>query len=265
MNPIMIFLPSLLIIGGVWAFFLEPNLICEEVIEVGLQKVSDQARALKIVQISDLHYQQTGLRERKLIRKLERIGPDYIFITGDLVDWTTKDLDGARSFFEKISKISPKKVFSVQGNHEHRHPKSLEVKKVIKQVGITILRNESVRLEEDIYLLGVDDPHWDFDDLNQAFRGVDLDAPKILLSHSPEVFRKVNDSNILVLTGHTHGGQINIPFLVNFFIPLKYDRQYRAGLYGQKNKWLYVNRGISTAVVPARINAFPEITVIRVK
>jgi hypothetical protein len=84
-----------------------------------------------------------------------------------------------------------------------------------------------------------------------------------MLAHSPEIFRRIKSQNIdLVLTGHTHGGQVNIPFITNFFLPVKYGRKYKSGLFKEDSTYLYVNRGVGTTLLPFRFNAPPEITLI---
>jgi len=261
----MLVIPILLITICCWAGIVEPNLIIEENLEVSLEELSQEVKELKFVQISDLHFFNFGFKEKTLIKKLNHIKPDYIFITGDLVDWSTKELEEAEEFFRKIVEIAPDKTFGAYGNHEHRHPKFLEVKRRIKQAGIKILNNESIWLEQGIYLVGVDDPHLEFSDLSKAFEGVDIEKPKILLAHSPEIFRDIAHNNILVLTGHTHGGQLNIPILVNYILPIKHDRKYKKGLFGKDFQWLYVNRGIGTTFLPFRLNALPELTIINLK
>jgi len=92
------------------------------------------------------------------------------------------------------------------------------------------------------------------------------DVPKILLAHSPEIFRKVKNKKIdLVLVGHTHGCQINIPFLCDFIVPLKYDKQYKRGLFKENGVYMYVNKGIGETFLPVRFNSPPEITLIELK
>ncbi|MEA3453106.1 MAG: metallophosphoesterase [Patescibacteria group bacterium] len=261
----MLSIPIILIGICLWAGVVEPNLILEENIEVGLEGLNQEMKELKFVHISDLHFFNFGFKEKSLIEKLNRIKPDYIFITGDLVDWSTQELEQAEEFFKKIADIAPDKTFGVYGNHEHRHIKFFEVRKRMKQAGIRILNNESVLLEQGIYLVGVDDPHSEMSDLPAAFNGIDMEKPKILLAHSPEIFREIECNNILVLAGHTHGGQINIPILVNYFLPMKYDTKYKSGLFNKSSQWLYVNRGIGTTFLPIRLNAFPELTIIKLK
>lgn len=252
--------------GFIWIFFIEPNLLLKikiEIILAGDLKTSN--KELKIAHISDIHFRYFGAREKKLIASLKEISPNYIFITGDLLDWTTENLSLTKDFLKELNSVAPGKLYGVYGNHEHRNKKIFQMKTFFKKSGLEILENESVFLEEGFYLIGVDDPHSNRDDLKKALSEIENQYPKILLAHSPGIFEKIEKKNILILAGHTHGGQINIPFLTEFVFPLKYDKKYKKGLFFENGKWLYVSRGIGTTFIPARLFSPPEITIINLK
>lgn len=251
--------------GFAWIFFIEPNLLLKTKTEIILAGDLKAPKELKIVHISDIHFRHFGAREKKLIASLKEISPDYIFITGDLLDWTTENLFLTEDFLKKLSFVAPGRIYGVYGNHEHRNKRISQIKAVFKKSGLKILENESVFLEESFYLIGADDPHSNRDDLKKALSGVENQYPKILLAHSPGVFKKIEQKNILILAGHTHGGQINIPILTEFVFPLKYDKKYKKGLFFEDEKWLYVTRGIGTTFIPARLFSPPEITIINLK
>lgn len=279
---IFLFLIVLIISIGLWAFFVEPNMIKVERVSIELEgknlaRTKTLARGLplspenlKIVQLSDLHSKNFGRKEKKLLGVLKDIEPDFIFITGDIVDWTTKDLASCQKFWQKLSQNYQGRVFGVLGNHEHLNPRFKDLLPLFKESGIEILNNRAKKITIDgdsFYLIGVDDPHLGYDDIEKAMAGMEeKETLKILLAHSPEIFRKVKDKDIdLVLTGHTHGGQVNIPVLVDFILPLKYDKKYKRGLFKDGKTYLYVNQGIGTTVLPFRFNAFPEVTLIQFK
>lgn len=226
----------------------------------------DSLKDLKILQISDLHLKEFGFREGKVLKIIKDIKPDFIFITGDIVDWMTKDFLGTEKFLRDLSIGNKDKIFAVFGNHDHRNNKFKTLQSVLKENGIQVLVNESRKLEISgsyFYLIGVDDPHLGYDDIDKATAEVKEDSFKILLAHSPEIFRKITDKKInLVLAGHTHGCQVGIPFLCDLFLPLKYDKKYKRELFEENSTFLYVNRGIGETFIPFRLNASPEITVI---
>jgi len=257
------------ILLGIWSFFVEPKIIKIEEVSIEIKNLPSSFKEIKIVHLSDFHSKNFGEREKKVLENLKQLNPDFIFITGDFVEWTTRDLNSCQYFWKELSKNYPKRIFGVLGNHEHRHPKFKIIKNLLAESGIEILDNKTKKIkknEDFIYLIGVDDPHEGYDNIEKAMEGIKNENPKILLAHSPEIFRKVKDKNIdLILVGHTHGGQINIPFIINFFLPLKYDKKYKSGLFKENSTYLYVNRGIGTTVLPIRLNAPPEITLIELK
>lgn len=258
-----------LVFASAWGFLIEPNLIRTEKISITATNTPDFLKDLKILQISDLHLKEFGLKEEKVLKIIGNIKPDFIFITGDIVDWTTRDFQGLEKFSEGLSNGYRDKIFVVFGNHDHRNNKFKTLRKVLEENGIVILDNESKKIEaggESFYLIGVDDPHLGYDDINKAAAGVEENSFKILLAHSPEIFRKITDKKInLVLAGHTHGCQVGIPVLCDLVIPLNYDKKYKRGLFEENSTYLYVNRGIGETLLPFRLNAPPEITIINFK
>lgn len=262
---ILLFAASLLIF--LWSFFIEPNIIKIEDIVLGFDDLPEGMENIKIAHISDIHSKKCGRREEKILQKLKETGADFIFITGDIVDWSDKDFASCLWFWKGISASFPNKVFGVYGNHDHKNSGFKKLKTFLQESGIIILTNESGRIftsaEDYFFLIGVDDPHLGFDKIEEAMIDVEENSFKILLAHSPEILRKMGSQKTeLVLVGHTHGGQIDIPFLIDFFLPLKYDKQYKKGLFEQGLGYMYVNRGIGTTFLPLRLNSFPEIALI---
>lgn len=264
----LLFILTLILI---WGFFIEPNIIKVEKIELEIKNLPPAFKGSKIIHISDLHSNNFGDRERKVLENLKQLNPDFIFITGDFINWTTEDLNSCQIFWKELTKNYPERVFGVLGNHEHRHRnlKLASIEKSLKESGIELLRNETKKIEKGsdfIYLIGIDDPHEKKDNIELAMTNLEGDAPKILIAHSPEIFRKLKEKDInLALVGHTHGGQVNIPLLINLFLPLRYDKKYKRGLFEEDSTYLYVNRGIGTTYLPARFNSIPEITLIELK
>ena len=260
------FLISFLVLAGIWGVFIEPNRIKVEKLSLKIKDLPSSFENLKILHLSDFHSCDFGQKEKKILKILSQLSPDFIFITGDIVDWSTRDFESCRKFWKELSKNYQGRTFGVYGNHDHRNKNFRDLDAFLKESKIEILNNESRIIEkgEDfIYLIGVDDPHLGYDNIENAMKGIESNTSKILLAHSPEIFRKIKEKDInLVLAGHTHGGQINIPFFSYFVLPLKYDKKYKSGLFEENSTYLYVSRGIGETVLPIRINAFPEVTLI---
>src|SRR5205814_10659934 len=150
------------------------------------------------------------------------------------------------------------------GNHDHRADTSL-LSSALEAAGITVLVNRAVRTAEGLWLAGVDDFREGQPDLKAALRDIPPDAPAILLSHEPKAIDMVPpDSSLVILSGHTHGGQINFRFFPGSLVCLIHlQTRYVHGWYERGKVRLYVNRGIGVTghgPLARRINCLSEIT-----
>ena len=250
----------------IWTRFVEPSLLKLEKLSFDIEDlaVSD----LTFLHLTDIHCKDFGKNEKDVLKVAEEVDPDFIFLTGDIVDWQTKDWDACFSFLQELIQGREGRVFAVYGNHEHRNPEFKKIKQLYKQSGMIVLENENVEISignESFYLIGVDDPHLGFDDLGKAMAGVKQDHFQVLLAHSPEIFRKAKQRSLdLVLVGHTHGCQVDLPFLCDYILPLEYDKQYARGLFYENDTYLYVNRGVGETFLPLRFNSLPETLIITI-
>lgn len=237
-----------------------------ERLSLTINNLPNNFKSFKIAHISDIHSKDYGEKEKKALEYLKQEKPDYIFITGDIVDWTTKNITACQGFWQDLAKAFPGKVFAVWGNHDHRNTRFKSIEGAVKESGIQVLENEARKIEingEFIYLIGSDDPHENYDNIEKIADTLKGNSVKILIAHSPEIFRKIKDKDIdLTLVGHTHGGQVDIPYLVDLVLPLKYDKKYKKGLFQEGSSYMYVNRGVGETFLPLRFNAPPEIAFI---
>jgi len=258
-----------LISAGIWGAFIEARRIKTGEVYLEIKNLPLSFKGFKILHLSDFHSSKFGQKENKVLETLNKLKPDLILITGDVIGRRTKDLKSCQKFWKELARNYEGRIFGVYGNHDHRNKKFEELDNLFKESKIDFLNNESRKIEKDgesIYLIGVDDPHLGYDNIEKAIKGAENSNPKILLAHSPEIFRKVRGKGInLVLAGHTHGGQINLPIFSNLILPLKYDKKYKNGLFKENSIYLYVNRGVGEAFLPIRINAPPEITLIELQ
>jgi len=255
-----------------YSFIFEPNNIQVEKISIEIENLPKEFEGTKIVHLTDFHSKDFGEREKRVLEILEDINPDFIFITGDFIDHSTKNLDSCQKFWRELSSQHQGKIFGVLGNHEHwiESPDISAMKSLLEESGISILNNENRKIFRDekyIYLLGVDDPDSEKDDLPKAMINTEKNIPKILLAHSPDIIDNLQGEKVdLILVGHTHGGQVVIPFIRSFWVPTKNRGKYASGLFGINDTILYVNRGVGLApVLPIRFNCPPEIAVIELK
>ncbi len=228
---------------------------------------SDKVREdVKIVQLSDIHITRAMSLKRlqKIVEKTNAIFPDAIVLTGDIIDDNALLLD---KYFAELKKLKAKDgVFFVIGNHEYYNGIVFILKK-IQEAGIENLHNSGKLLAgKNIYIAGVPDksaafvnPYFAID-VKKAAKSSKYGEYKILLSHNPQIFQDENAQLFdLVLSGHTHGGQI-FPF--NYLA--KKANTYLAGLYEKDGKNLYVSRGVGYWGPPMRLFAPSEITLIKI-
>jgi predicted MPP superfamily phosphohydrolase len=260
-------------IVGKGFFDTDELMIYEE--EITLRALPQAFDGLRIVQISDIHAgswrsPQPFRRARALIDQLK---PDVLVITGDFVNFDPKELELIRADLMRLR--ADMGVFASLGNHDHYCSPANHslLRSMISNSGITVLVNSNIPLTthgETLYLVGTDNTGLgqNFGDLPAALVGVEPGAPTILLAHDPTFWDKQvrNKAPIdLMLSGHTHGGQVGIHFLGMELSVAQVVYKQWAGLYRDGDQYLYVNRGLGTVGPPIRIGIPPEITVLTLR
>lgn len=225
-------------------------------------KIKNLQKSYKIVQLSDIHI--GGLIDaafiRDIVQRVNALNPDLVVITGDLVDVDVSNAKEALQAFEALR--SKYGTFYIVGNHEYFHGLQKIINEV-KSLGIRVLENENFYIGEDengFNLAGVYDIfgykiHSHMPDLSKALLNT-KNAPTILLAHQPKYIEEIKSSVDLVLSGHTHGGQ-----LYPFRLLVKLQQPYISGLHQHnKNLQIYVNKGTGFWGPPMRLGASSEIT-----
>ncbi|AME09094.1 MULTISPECIES: metallophosphoesterase [Gemella] len=230
----------------------------------------------KIAHISDIHSAKIGISDLIFIKKLKNEHPDIIVITGDMLDSYKNDMDCVYNILSQISEIAP--TYFVSGNHELRLPDEYEkLKTILAKLGIVNLNNSNVFLtkeNENINLAGVEDYNFfkkSLDHRNSFNTKLNNlhsnDKFNILLSHRPEKIKNyVLTGFNLVLSGHAHGGQWQIPFIGGVFSPSQgFFPKYSKGIYKENNTTLVVSCGLGNSSFPLRINNQIELVIITLK
>jgi hypothetical protein len=249
-----------------------------EHVGLGFPNLPTSFHGFRIVQISDLHASFWVGRDylMRVVREINNLKKDLVVISGDIITgsvnnfwkrWIpTQQGDYLSMVVEVLGNLNAGDKIAVLGNHDQWDGKETELRLVseLEGVGIQVLRNRSTKLSRglsSLYVAGTDD-YWVSCNLEKALRKVPQNEFKILLCHSPDVRGEIkNGSKIdITLCGHTHGGQVAIPLISPYFIPIKDPFRYQAGLIKEPYGYTYVNRGIGTLVFPFRIAAPPEIT-----
>lgn len=255
---------GILLTLAVYALLVEPTNVRKREFTLSFPDLPQEFDGLRIAHMSDLHLRRIGTRERKLIELIKEDPPDLIVVTGDLIS-RSRDMDECLSLLAECeARIG---IWAVQGNWEHKTGWVGEkLREGLKEVGITLLINEaeSVSLEgENLTIIGMDDPSLGLDDLPKALGDCD-GGFKILLAHSPEILPDVPESVRLVLSGHTHGGQIRLP-LIGAPWGKALGHGYLSGIYHHGQTVLYVTRGIGMTWLPLRFLCPPEVAYITLK
>ncbi len=216
---------------------------------------------MKIVQISDLHNQLFGIKQKTLLNKIKDCEPDIIVVTGDAVDRNHTCYQFTKEFFKGAVEIAP--VYYVTGNHEVwlDQGEFAGFLSEIESYGVHFMDGKTETFD-DIIIAGaannsnVTDYGWENDE-----------RLKILLSHEPERHEQYESTGAdIVFTGHIHGGQIIIPgkgglLSPDFeFFPKLYEGEHQVG-----NMTMYISRGMGNSLLPVRINDYPEIVVLNIR
>lgn len=256
--------------GYVYAHNIEPLLLDVTSIQVKHSLIPKSFDGVKIVQFSDTHlgFQYNLSQLKNISEKINDLNPDIVFFTGDLMDNPRryKQIDQIVPILKKIN--APLGKFCIYGNHDHGGYGSNLYKQIMTNANFTLLQNQSTPIRATdggrIYLLGIDDAMLGRPDFNLTQQNVPENTFNILLSHAPDLADRASQYNIhWQLSGHSHGGQVKIPFIGALVIP-PYAQKYPEGHYliGETNPLhLYVNRGLGTTRLPFRFMAKPELSI----
>lgn len=240
-----------------WGFFIEPYILTVRKITLKDEQLKD----LKIVFATDFHYKPyEKFRLNRDIKKINEQNADIIILGGDFVNGHRKgnSLD-IREIAKGLGNLKSKYgTFTVLGNHDAWQDAAL-ANKSLSENNITVLKNNNIKIN-NIYIAGLEDLQTQNPDIEKALKNTV--SPIILISHSPDIIYDVPEKVNLTLSGHLHGGQINLPFIGPIIAPSKYGTRFAYGLYNIDNKKLFVSRGIGTSVIPMRFLCPPEIVII---
>lgn len=230
-------------------------------------RLASLTRPLRVAQLSDLHYGpylHAG-SVRGWVRQAEAEEADLVVLTGDTVDrWFQGSLAPLVQALAGLS--APLGVWACLGNHDHYRfgAAVTELEDALAEAGITLLVNRGTLLRDDLYLAGVDDYSSGAPNLSAALGGAPGGAATLLLCHQPDYFPQMTLSADLTLAGHTHGGQVRLPFVGTPVTSSSYGERYLQGWAPPPNGRFgraYVTRGLGVSFLPVRLNCPPELAV----
>lgn len=257
--------------GGVWTTQIEPNWIDIERVSLPIKNLHPAFENWTIAQISDLHVGGWMTRERltRVVQTVNNLRPDIVAITGDFVTYAPQQ--HAEMLVSTLSKLQARReVFGVLGNHDF-WTSAKTVKQILRKSGVGELANSFHTFRKDggeLHLCGVDDAWADAADVGRVLETLPSANSKtgsaaILLAHEPDFADEYAKANRFAaqLSGHSHGGQIRVPFIGPLNLP-RYGQKYHNAKYkiGKGEMTLYVNRGVGMVWPFVRFNCRPEIS-----
>jgi predicted MPP superfamily phosphohydrolase len=255
---------------------IEPNLPKVVRQEIALRRWPERMAGFTIALLSDFHYDPYFSVHplRAAVSIVNELRPDLIVLTGDFASVPLvggNHRAGARHV-EPCARLlaqmrAPRGLCAVMGNHDIDTDPS-RVTAALRENGIRVLRNQSIPVEKDgsrFWLAGIDDLLGLTADLPATLHGIPSDEATVLLAHEPDYADYVAAHPVdLQLSGHSHGGQIRIPFLPPLYLPVL-GRKYIWGQYQIRELTLYTNPGLGTIAIPVRLNCAPEITLLTLR
>ena len=213
-----------------------------------------------ILHISDMHVDMSPGAMHRLIELLHEIDYDICVLTGDYRGNTFGPYDETLEGMASVKAHLKDPVYGVLGNHD-----TIRMVPGLEEMGIFMLLNESAPIERNdqrIHIVGIDDAHYyRVDNIEKAASGIDHNEFSILLSHTPEIYRQAAHADFnLLLSGHTHGGQICLPGKIPITLDSVLPRHMGSGAWQYHTMLGYTSVGVGSSIVSVRFNCLPEIT-----
>lgn len=275
-NSFRILVPIALILNIICGFYMFKLVSGIEVTsyDFASNRLPSEFNGYKIVQLSDYHEGSFDDSDDILIAKVKDQHPNLIVLTGDIIDETASNSDAVTKLVNQLVKISP--VYFVTGNHDMLYSDYTGIKQMLVNKGVTILNNKKIVLKKGnahINLYGIDDPNvWDYLNPERYLKSeISILKPNggfnILLFHRANMFDTIKGNGYqLVLTGHMHGGQVQIPFLGGLKAPDgSWFPKYAQGRWEEDGTTMIVSRGLGNVVSIPRLFNPPEIVAVTLK
>ncbi|MCY7367017.1 MAG: metallophosphoesterase [Chamaesiphon sp.] len=260
---------AILFATSVYAQGIEPRWFELKKIDINIAGLNPVFEGYKIVQMSDIHA-RSGIMDRQQLEKVTSIAnqqqPDLIALTGDYItDHPEKAEAMLTNAFSQLKAVDG--IVAIMGNHDREEKDdSIPIKRAFAQAKVKLLQNAVYSIDKDghkLNIAGVDDVFFKYADLPLTISQLPQTGTNILLAHEPDFVdvAAATQKFALQLSGHSHGGQIVIPFLPRLLPHMA--RKYMSGHYTIGGTQLYVSLGVGTTGLPqARINCRPEISLI---
>ena len=260
---VFILILVLCIVGGftaAYAFFVEPNQLKTETVSINSDNIGEN---IKIAVFADTHFGAgyTINNFNKVIDEINKADVDFVLFAGDLIDNFNTYQGDVSEISSKLREIKAKRgKYAVFGNHDYGGGAQNYYKGIMESGGFNVLVNQSVNFNSlNFRITGVDDFLIGYGN-KEIVNNLSKDKFNFILCHEPDVFDSFNKEKVdAMVAGHSHGGQVNIPILRDK-IGTNLGSKYIKGKYVEIDSMLYVNPGVGTTKVKARLFSKPEVT-----
>jgi predicted MPP superfamily phosphohydrolase len=250
-----------------WGLWFEPRRIVVRRPTLRLPRWPARLAGLRVAVISDLHAGAPHVKAdavARVVAKVNAARPDVVLLLGDYVDEHVAF--GRHVAPEAVAGVlgglrASHGVYAVLGNHDWVEGGG-RIARALGDAGIVVLENDAAPVADSLWVVGLAAAGRRRVDIGGAFAPVPEGAPTIVLTHSPDVFPSLPDRAALAVAGHTHGGQVNLPFLRRLTIPSRYGDRYAAGHVEEDGRHLFVSSGVGTSGYPVRLGRPPEVAVL---
>ncbi len=271
-----------ILLFAIFYLYYQNNLLSLSTYKLAVPRMHPSMKGKKVVFLSDTHFRNNTPHTfiDRLVIQIEELHPDIILFGGDLVHVTEGDavLEHAKDLFLQLGKVAP--TYVVFGNHDMNSSRAKELTGVLQLAGVTVLKNEAKWLSfgepgAGFWLMGLSEYESTLASRDDALATIQLPKdskkePKLLLAHFPHFFEQylANEDKRpdLILSGHTHGGQVILPLVGGLYSPGQgTNPAYDFGLFSKAqypHSRLIVSRGVGNSTFPFRINNRPEIVTV---
>jgi len=255
---------------SIWSVLIEPRWIAERTIDVPLP-ASGELSGLKVAVASDWHFTKRPLwrvmtvnRAEEIVSRINASHPDIILLPGDFIaDHDYKPTTAATAEDEIAAVLgqlkAPMGVYAVLGNHDWWHD-GKKFKDALVKNGIQVIENDAIPLKvKGAWIVGLGDDFTGHANAKLAFKSLPKNAPALILMHDPAVFSEFpDDLNAVSFAGHTHGGQVYLPWLGALVVPGRAPNRWAYGWVKHNSNLMYVTSGLGVSILPVRFNMRPE-------
>jgi predicted MPP superfamily phosphohydrolase len=252
-----------------YGFVIEPMRLVMRKTTITLPACPAEFRDLRVTVFSDLHVGPphiTLARLRNIVEKANATEADLILMPGDFVEtplgWRMAKPEEIAAELKRLRAKAG--VFAALGNHDWWYD-SNRVRRALEKEGVRVLDNQAVKIERQgktFWLAGFADAWAGHPNIEETLKQITDDAPVIAFTHNPEIFPRIPARVALTIAGHTHGGQIWLPFIGR---PVISDWPYAIGHIIEGGRHLFVTPGIGTSICPVRFGVPPEISLLTIK